>query len=132
MLVTAFISNQPIIGIHTVTCNKSTDSESLASKVCAFIIYSGFPYTVRTRKSQNKKVRRRAFPLCGALYIRSGPLTKELLLDLDQRGGLFGDLLVSLGQLQLQDAVLELGGNIGGLQVLAYIEAAGTALLFYN
>ena len=35
--------------------NKSTDSESLASKVCAFIIYSGFPYTVRTRKSQNKK-----------------------------------------------------------------------------
>ena len=93
--------------------NKSTDSESLASKVCAFIIYSGFPYTVRTRKSQNKKVRRRAFPLCGALYIRSGPLTKELLLDLDQRGGLFGDLLVSLGQLQLQDAVLELGGNIG-------------------
>ena len=72
-------------------------------------------------------MRRRAFPLCGALYIRSGPLTKELLLDLDQRGGLFGDLLVSLGQLQLQDAVLELGGNIGGLQVLAYIEAAGTA-----
>ena len=94
--------------------NKSTDSESLVSKVCAFIIYSGFPYTVRTRKSQNKKVRRRAFPLCGALYIRSGLLTKELLLDLDQRGGLFWDLLVSLGQLQLQDAVLELGGIIGG------------------
>lgn len=41
--------------------------------------------------------------------------------------GFSGICLSALGQLQLQDAVLELGGNIGGLQVLAYIEAAGTA-----